>query len=360
MKTLISLMMFITLSVCLEVNESCITPCNAPGKCVPVRNCEHARKIIQKPNATYRDSQYLVESRCGTMSGSRPIPLICCPNLLNPDRCGALDFANRILGGEVTEIGEHPWAALLIYDLGGNRFSPKCGGSLLNSRYVLTAAHCIRDVPKKWKLHRVRLSEWNTISKENCTTVNNEQICRKDFEVEKIIVHPNYDLKVRNKQHDITLLKLATEVVFDKYVRPICLPLDDTIGEMPIDDEDFTVTGWGQTETEFRSAVQLHVDLVGRNNEVCDEAFAIANISLADTHICVGGEKGKDSCKGDSGGPLMRLVHGVWYQVGVVSFGSRFCGSENFPGIYTNVAKYLNWIEDTVNESHCETSEEDY
>ncbi|XP_058820292.1 CLIP domain-containing serine protease B15-like isoform X1 [Topomyia yanbarensis] len=350
MKFLVLLIIYISFSAGLEVNESCTTPCNAPGKCVPVRNCTYARKIIQKPDATYRDSQYLVMSKCGILSESRPIPLVCCPSMLNPDQCGALDFANRITGGEVTELGEHPWVALLIYDLGGNRFVPKCGGSLLNSRYVLTAAHCIMDVPQKWKLHRVRFSEWNTISKENCTTVNDEEICRQDFEVDKIIVHPDYDLKVRNKLHDITILKLAEEVIFDKYVRPICLPLDPTVRQLPIDQNDFTVSGWGQTETAYRSAVQLHVDLLGRSNEICDEAFAIANIKLAETHICVGGEKGKDSCKGDSGGPLMRLVDGVWYQFGVVSFGSRFCGSENFPGIYTNVARYVDWIEETERE----------
>lgn len=110
---------------------------------------------------------------------------------------------------------------------------------------------------------------------------------------------------------------------------------------------------------EIRSAVQLHVDLVGRTNDVCDKSFAKANISLADTHICVGGDKGKDSCKGDSGGPLLRLVGTIWYQVGIVSFGARFCGSENFPGIYTNVEKYIPWIQDIINENHCKADSDE-
>lgn len=97
--------------------------------------------------------------------------------------------------------------------------------------------------------HRVRFSEWNTLEKENCTIINDEEVCRQDYEPANVIVHPEYDIQVRNKLHDITIIMLKEEVIFDKYVRPICLPLDPSIRELPIDREDFTVTGWGQTDT---------------------------------------------------------------------------------------------------------------
>lgn len=65
--------------------------------------------------------------------------------------------------------------------------------------------------------------------------------------------------------------------------------------------------------------------------------------------MCAGGDKGKDSCRGDSGGPLMtslsdtkRDVH--VYVIGIVSFGPSPCGMPGWPGIYTNVAKYSQWI----------------
>lgn len=65
--------------------------------------------------------------------------------------------------------------------------------------------------------------------------------------------------------------------------------------------------------------------------------------------LCAGGEKGKDSCRGDSGGPLMNLGQSengeiVWYSVGVVSFGPSPCGLEEWPGVYTKVANYVHWI----------------
>lgn len=99
----------------------------------------------------------------------------------------------------------------------------------------------------------MRFSEWDAFSNESCTTVNDdEKICRQEYKVEKIIVHPSYNKSVRNKVHDITLLRLAEDVQFNKYVRPICLPFDESIRDMPIDDEDFTVTGWGQTNNRTR------------------------------------------------------------------------------------------------------------
>lgn len=79
--------------------------------------------------------------------------------------------------------------------------------------------------------------------------IDNEEICRQDFEVEKIIVYPSYNKSAPNKLHDIAIVKLTENVIFSKYTKPICLPFDETISAMAIDDEVFTVTGWGQTET---------------------------------------------------------------------------------------------------------------
>lgn len=84
-----------------------------------------------------------------------------------------------------------------------------------------------------------------------------------------------------------------------------------------------------------------------RRNEFCDETFRVANITLIENQLCVGGERLKDSCKGDSGGPLMHQniqIASNWEIVGIVSFGRTPCGGENWPGIYTRVDKYIDWI----------------
>ncbi|KFB47000.1 AGAP009844-PA-like protein [Anopheles sinensis] len=110
----------------------------------------------------------------------------------------------------------------------------------------------------------------------------------------------------------------------------------------------FTVTGWGETEKGTRSELQLHVVIPGLDNSVCNSVYKVANATLSHKQLCVGGLNGTDSCRGDSGGPLMRRVSNIWYLAGAVSFGAKVCGTAGLPGVYTNVEKYLGWIEDVT------------
>lgn len=65
--------------------------------------------------------------------------------------------------------------------------------------------------------------------------------------------------------------------------------------------------------------------------------------------MCAGGEAGKDSCKGDSGGPLMNPSEKKYFElVGVVSFGPYPCAEDNVPGVYTKVYEYNSWIRENV------------
>ncbi|XP_050077993.1 CLIP domain-containing serine protease B15 [Anopheles maculipalpis] len=332
----------------LNSGDACKTPSGTAGICEPVKNCTYVRKILQSPDFSHYDTNYLETLQCGEMKipmRKKPIPLLCCPKFGNAPTCGAQHIADRIYFGEETERGEHPWAALLFYNVGRNRTVPKCGGALVSERYVITAAHCTVDKPN-WKLLYVRFNEFNTSSPDNCTTVENDEvICREDYAVETITPHPDYDMYNISRPNDICILRLASDVTFNDYVRPICLPFDLAIQQLPVADEIFTVTGWGETEERRPSDVQKHVDLPGLENEACNSVYAVANVTLTDRQLCIGGLNGSDSCRGDSGGPLMREVGGGWYLVGVVSFGARFCGTQNLPGVYTNIAKYLDWME---------------
>lgn len=81
--------------------------------------------------------------------------------------------------------------------------------------------------------------------------------------------------------------------------------------------------------------------------------YGSQNRHVSRSQICAGGEKGKDSCKGDSGGPLMgdfldSRGYSFTYLAGLVSYGPQECGKENWPGVYTRVANYLDWIEQTI------------
>lgn len=87
--------------------------------------------------------------------------------------------------------------------------------------------------------------------------------------------------------------------------------------------------------------------------EKCREKFSPMNVNIkSDIQICAGGEKGKDSCVGDSGGPLMMVSDNeTWYAAGVVSFGMMECGRKDLPGVYTNIEKFIPWLESQIEQS---------
>ena len=97
---------------------------------------------------------------------------------------------------------------------------------------------------------------------------------------------------------------------------------------------------------------QLEVPIIPLAN--CSAVPVYKTVELDETHICAGGEPDKDSCLGDSGGPLMipRPHPGLkqFFIIGVVSFGTPFCGKVSAPGVYSRVTHFLDWILDHVHE----------
>lgn len=110
------------------------------------------------------------------------------------------------------------------------------------------------------------------------------------------------------------------------------------------------VTGWGITETGRPSPDLLKVNLNVVSLENCRETYQ-TTADLDERQLCAGGTK-KDSCGGDSGGPLqvMGKIFGDsrMIQQGIVSFGPRNCGFSHLPGVYTRVAAFMDWILDNM------------
>ena len=106
--------------------------------------------------------------------------------------------------------------------------------------------------------------------------------------------------------------------------------------------------GWGKTESATASEKKLKVEMNIKSLQECAPVYQRGGILLKQTHMCAGGVRGKDTCSGDSGGPLMRQMTGSWYLIGVVSFGPQKCGAPGVPGVYTNVAEYVDWIKDNI------------
>lgn len=81
-------------------------------------------------------------------------------------------------------------------------------------------------------------------------------------------------------------------------------------------------------------------------NDKCQDIYSKEGKILTEKQICAGGLEGQDSCRGDSGGPLMGQVPGIenWIVTGIVSYGPNPCGTIGFPSIYTKVTSYVDWI----------------
>ncbi|CAG9568533.1 unnamed protein product [Danaus chrysippus] len=377
----------------VEADKKCKVPNGDAGNCVSITICLPLKNLYKKKHKTLNENRFIRQSICGSRD-SDPIK-VCCPpesswehliprpvevpsspvyrrpkpepTLIQPntlmipsfnssDRlidkstrpepdledyssvCGIdSSSGNRITNGNVTAVDQYPWLALLEYSYG----FLGCGGSLISSRYVLTAAHCLKSLQNGKPLY-VRLGEYDITSYPTDTV----EIDGGGYEVVTVTIigikarftHPSYSRE--QKIHDIGLIEMEEAVSFSDFIKVICLPQMDY---MPSFNSStvFYVAGWGSDNITSGTAVKMETIVPYKLHSQCPlvtETYPIHQ-------ICAGGEGGRDTCSGDSGGPLMYETPNHTYEaVGIVSYGSRDCGKEGEPAVYTYVYKYLPWI----------------
>ncbi|XP_043209740.1 phenoloxidase-activating factor 3-like [Amphibalanus amphitrite] len=388
-------------------DSDCVDYARRPGRCGPLRDCPGWLRVVSN-HPSQQDVHNLRNSLCGRTPNQ--VPLICCPRsagpiketiqpptapptrptprptprptqppptrpptprptqptggdrvpeehpnrrlLPNDNACG-INIHNRIVGGNVADLAEYPWLAILGYEVvGTGSVEFNCGGTLINNRYVLTASHCVVSLPSDFRLTSVRLGEYNLRTAVDCQVQGGREVCAdpvQDFGIAQVIAHPDYN-KPNRFWNDIALLRLDRQVQNSLYVSPLCLPFGDW-RTRDLGNTNLWVAGFGLTQAFGDSSdllMELKVPVV--SNDQCAQVFRRQQAVIGPNQMCAGGEAGRDSCSGDSGGPLMGVNQfGPPYRiVGVVSFGVTRCGTANVPGVYTRVGQYLNWIMDNI------------
>ncbi|NXA42065.1 FAXD protein, partial [Eudromia elegans] len=260
--------------------------------------------------------------RC-VQSGEAPCCLAPHPRL---NGSGAAHGDVRIAGGMFCQRGQCPWQ-VLIRNSRGEGF---CGGSLISSRWVVTAAHCLDLV----RPHHV------TVDFDKYQREMKEQ----KIGVERSWPHPHYDSD--NYNSDIALLYLSSEVAFNEFALPICLPSPNLAALLTEEGRVGTVSGWGATHQRgatLRFLMRVRVPVVSM--ESCQRSM---DRLVTDNMFCAGYEvAAEDACKGDSGGPFAVPYHNTWFLLGIVSWGEG-CAEKGKYGVYTRVANYIPWIKEVV------------
>ncbi|VEN60176.1 unnamed protein product [Callosobruchus maculatus] len=355
----------------------CATPDQQIGPCVSIYSCEPLLQLLKKRAGDSEARSYLQRSVCGY---NRDTPRVCCPEatsknfedggggspnrpkdktiptptptskketlqeLPSPPTCGFSNVTTaRVVGGVPAELGQFPWMVALGYRNPSVPKSPKwlCGGTMITDIHVLTAAHCVY---KRTDLYLARVGELDLYEQ-------NDGAFPEDIPIAQAKMHENYS-KV-SFTNDIAILTLARRPRNDM-VWPICLPHAEPLRSQSFEKYQPFVAGWGAVNYRGPSSSILRTaEIPVLPTENCKNAFKVQpNIVIDERILCAGWSTGeKDACQGDSGGPLMygktEDNNVRYYQIGVVSFGYR-CAERDFPGAYTRVTHFIDWIQRNV------------
>jgi secreted trypsin-like serine protease len=267
---------------------------------------------------------------------------------LNSCGCAAVSAASgRIVAGQASPKDKLPYQVMVTPCEGAA--CSMCGGTILNKRYILTAAHCLPAGVTKITVD-AGVNNW-------CTEIGQK------IPVYEMEIHPKYSTTTFD--NDIAILKLSKDLTFSDSVKPACLPSSAT--------QDYSNTwaqlsGWGgtkaynvgQTVKQETSCTlkETVIQILGPKEKKCAAMLKHSKIAGGTSQLCAWAE-GTDACQGDSGGPLTVNQDDKYTLVGVVSYG--FGCATSHPGMFARVQHYLPWIQSKIKDGECSAaSQYDY
>jgi len=254
------------------------------------------------------------------------------------ETCGLGGPTENIFGGKEAG-GRFPFMVAIITKRTGSNF---CGGVMITRQHVLTAAHCFDR--RNWRDLDVRIGQYDLEEDEEPGTEAN---------IRNVKIHERYEPNGKNGRispvNDIAIITLD-RIVTSRKVTMICLP--STSRDVTRLKDKPLAAGWGvsrrtrqgKAETKLRFAT---LDVF--RHDQCRQKyikFLGDGIEINDSMVCAGSDV-TDTCRGDSGGPLMYNTNWTQYRweiYGLVSFGPTICANPDYPGVFTRVDKHLDWI----------------
>ncbi|XP_062280273.1 transmembrane protease serine 9 [Scomber scombrus] len=248
-----------------------------------------------------------------------------CPNQADERNCDcglrpALG-SQRIVGGITARRGEWPWIGSLQYQR-----HHRCGATLIHSKWLLGAAHCFKSDPNP--------THWAV----SLGSVLRSGVGALVIPIQRVIIHPAFN--GTSMDHDVALLELLVPAPMSYTIQSVCLP---SPVHRFLKNAECYITGWGSMR-EGGSLTNLLQKAAVNIIDQADCQHSYGNV-LTSNMMCAGYmEGGRDTCLGDSGGPLTcRQPSGQWFIAGVTSWGHG-CGRTGFPGVYTRATSVRKWI----------------
>ncbi|XP_017792915.1 PREDICTED: coagulation factor XI [Habropoda laboriosa] len=253
----------------------------------------------------------------------------------SPIQVRSLDRGARVVGGEDANANEWCWQVALINSL--NQYL--CGGALIGTQWVLTAAHCVTNIVRSGDAIYVRVGDHDLTRKYGSPGA-------QTLRVATTYIHHNHNSQTLD--NDIALLKLHGQAELKDGVCLVCLPargVSHTAGKR------CTVTGYGYMGEagpiplrvrEAEIPIVSDAECIRKVNAVTEKIFILPASSF-----CAGGEQGNDACQGDGGGPLVCQDDGFYELAGLVSWGFG-CGRLDVPGVYVKVSAFIGWINQII------------
>jgi len=257
-----------------------------------------------------------------------------------------LNLLPRIVGGQEASLHEFPFTVFLLigHVVDGEMRTGMCGGSILSSGYVLTAAHCVHSNDYGWAEAKNILvfAGMNDITQRTANIQNT-----------KTSQYYKTDYNPRTMDNDIVILELEDELTLNSYVQAICL---DSGNSGNFASRYGKIMGWGLSNygargepTDTTPAMMQKLDVEIISNPECAQISYNPLNNDSTRRVCIAYRNQKiGACMGDSGGPLVVQEGGNYKQVGLLSHGSAPCGHVNGYDVYTRVAAFASAIEGLV------------